>query len=209
MSKRLIAVILIVIGILAIAGVLYWTFRPTGNQPTLLPTTPENGQLVPGEPVPPLVSPSATPPSPVAPSAPPISSAEEQEQQLLLNRAAAFVGRQGSYTNLDGFIALRDIYLDVSPTVRAFYQAEQERLTKEHAVTNGTWVQTVRALSSKITSETPIIGKNQAVVSVQAQQVIEAGLTPAALSYVEFTVTFTREQGVWKVSRIESKPLEL
>lgn len=207
MSKRLIAVILIIVGILAIAGVLYWTFRPTPNQPGYMPPAPSNEQLVPGEPLPPLPGPAATPPT--QPSAPPVSSAEEQEQQLLLNRASAFVGRQGSYTNLDGFIALRDVYLDVSPTVRAFYQAEMERLAKEHPVTAGTWVQTVRALSSKITSETPIIGKNQVVVSVQAQQVIEAGLTPAALTYVEFTVTFTREQGIWKVARIESKPLEL
>jgi hypothetical protein len=63
--------------------------------------------------------------------------------------------------------------------------------------------------SSSITSELPLSGKTQAIVVVQAQQIIETGTQSAALSYREVTLTFTREQGRWVVSRVESKPLEL
>lgn len=207
MSKRVLAILLIILGILAIAGVLYWTFRPTIQERA------RNTSPVASEPEAPVVPASPTPvivPTPTAPqSATPTNSIEEQEQQLIRHRASAFAARQGSYTNADGFVALRDVYLDVSPTVRAFYQAEQQRLTQEHSLAKGLWTQTTRSLSSKITSDMPVIGKSQVVVSVQAQQSIESGTASAALSYREFMVTLSREQGRWVVSRIESRPLDL
>lgn len=204
MQKRVIALLLVVFGLLAIAGVLYWTFAPSFKKPA--PTAPAAPAPV-QEPTPlPSLPPPASPSNTPAPRAP---TSEDQEQLLLRQRALQFAARQGSYTNADGFASIQDVYLDVTPTVRSFYQAERDRWIKEHPAAVGPWTQTLRALSSRITSELPLGGKTQATVSVQAQQTIEANAQPAVVSYQEIIITFTRDQGRWLVSRVETKPLDL
>ncbi len=204
MSKRTIAILLIVFGLIAIIAALYWTFSPAIKTRSILPSMPKPSAPIP-QPTPSVI----IPPAPPKPTAPRTSVNEEQAELVLRQQAMAFVARQGTYTNADGFVALRDVYLDVTPTVRAFYESEQQRLSKEHPLMGDAWLQTTRALSAKITSDLPLIGKTQAVVTVQAQQSIETGQKPVGISYREILVTFTYTQGRWVVSRVESKVLAL
>lgn len=204
MQKRTIAILLIIFGIIAILAALYWTFSPVIKNGSVLPrvTQPQPSPQ-------PTPTPSTGTPTPAPKPATPRSSVNEEQAELVLHQQSlAFAARQGTYTSADGFVALRDIFLDVNPTVRAFYQSEQQRLSKEHPL-GSSWVQTTRALSARITSELPLIGKTQATVTVQARQTIEADQKPAVISYQEIAITFTYDQGRWVVSRVEAKPLSL
>ncbi len=207
MSKRTLAILLIVFGLLAIIGALYWTFLPVVKTGALLPQKriqPVN-PLQP-VPLPPVVLPS----TPIQGNAKPsISASEEQMQLVLRQQALAFTARQGTYTNTDAFAALRDIVPDVTGPVRAFYEGEALRLRTEHPLVAGPWVQTMRALSARITSETPLAQKTKATVTVQAQVLVETDQKSAVISYREMIVTFTLTQGRWIVSRVESKLLAL
>jgi hypothetical protein len=204
MQKRTLAILLIIFGLFGILAALYWTFSPVIKNRATLP------RPTPSQPSPqPTPTPSAGVPQPTPkPSTPRSTVNEEQAELVLRQQAMAFGARQGTYTSADGFVALRDIFLDVNPTVRAFYQSEQQRLSAEHPL-GSSWVQTTRALSSRITSALPLIGKTQATVTVQARQTIEADRKPAVISYQEIAITFTYDQGRWVVSRVEAKPLSL
>jgi hypothetical protein len=203
-SKRTLAILLIIAGLLAILGVLYWAVF---MQPK--PTTPSQGQLpvVPTAPVTVPAQPSAPTTPPTAP--PRTTNTDEQEQLLLRQKAMVFAARQGSYTNGDGFASVSDVYLEVDPTVKAFYQGEVTRLNTEHTRAKGIFTQTLRSLSSRITSDLPLKGKTQATVVVQAQQTIETGTQPAVISYQEITITYVRSASGWTVTRVEAKPLAL
>lgn len=205
MSKRTIAILLIVFGLIAIIAALYWTFSPVIKTGSILPGRTQPTPTPQPVPTPSVITPQTSP----KPASPRVSINEEQAELVLRQQALAFAARQGTYTSADGFIALRDVYLDVNPTIRAFYEAEQQRLSKEHPLMGDAWLQTTRALSARITSDLPLIGKSQATVTVQAQQIIEAGQKPASISYREIVVTFTYMQGRWVVSRVESKALAL
>lgn len=207
MSKRTLAILLILVGLIAIAGVLYWAFiipaKKANPAPIVIPET------APVTEVSPAPAPTVPPPTPTPSPVPRTVTTDEQEQLVLRQQAMVFASRQGSYSNSDGFAAINDVYLSVNPAVRAFYQGEIQRLIKEYPLATGTWTQTTRSLSSRIASELPLQGKTDATVVVQAQQVIETSTKAAVISYREIRITFRREAGAWIVSRVESNPLAL
>lgn len=207
MSKRTLAILLILVGLIAILGVLYWAFIIPAKQANPAPIVmPETTPVTEVSPAP---APTLPPPTPTPSPVPRTVTTDEQEQLVLRQQAMVFASRQGSYSNSDGFAALNDVYLSVNPAVRAFYQGEVQRLIKEHPLATGTWTRTTRSLSSRIASELPLQGKTEATVVVQAQQVVETSTKAATISYREIRLTFRREAGGWIVSRVESNPLAL
>lgn len=207
MSKRTLAILLILVGLIAIAGVLYWAFIIPAKQANPAPVVmPEANPVTEVSPAP---APTLPPPTPTPSPVPRTVTTDEQEQLLLRQQAMVFASRQGSYSNSDGFVALNDVALSVNAAVRAFYQGEIQRLNKDYPLAKGTWTQTARALSSRIASELPLQGKTEAIVVVQAQQVVETSTKAATISYREIRLTFRREAGAWIVSRVESNPLAL
>ncbi len=207
MSKRTLAILLILVGLIAIAGVLYWAFIIPAKQANPAPVVmPEANPVTEVSPAP---APTLPPPTPTPSPVPRTVTTDEQEQLLLRQQAMVFASRQGSYSNSDGFVALNDVALSVNAAVRAFYQGEIQRLNKDYPLAKGTWTQTTRSLSSRIASELPLQGKTEATVVVQAQQVVETSTKAAVISYREIRITFRREAGAWIVSRVESNPLAL
>ena len=210
MSKLNIAILLIVFGTLAILAALYWTFAPVIKTGSILPNKNQPSPAAPESPEGDLKQ--KPPASLLEPPAKPVArevSSEEQAQLVLRQQALSFAARQGTYANADGFFALQEVYPDATLTLRAFFEAEQLRLTKEHPSMVSAWLQTTKALSARFTSDLPLAKQKSATVVVQAQQIIETGQKSAVISYHEITITFTLTQGRWLVARVASKPLDL
>jgi hypothetical protein len=199
MQRRTQAILLIVFGVLVIAGVLFWLLWPLRKDPSapvIQPPAYPEGQTQTG------ILPSEPTPSAPTPADPAALESRRLEDRLR-RMAQDFASRAGSYSNADDFAALRDAGLEATPTVRAFFVAEQARLRAAYPLRSGGWGQTVRGLASKITSSTPIRNQEEVTVQVDAQVIVEAGDAAAQTMYRQANITFQRAGTNWVVSRIE------
>jgi hypothetical protein len=209
MSRRTIAISLIVVGFLAILGVLYWTFLPffqqrnTTQQPPALPSA---GSQQPGG-----AQPFPMPTKLVEPAPNTAAFDERQTEELMKREASGFVERQGTYSNADGFASITTAYGQATIDVQIFLEAKRAELAKAHPVDGPAWGQTTRSLSSAIASPLPVKGKTSATVTVQAQQIVETSIKAdgQTVSYQEYTLEMTLKSGNWLVSKISVKPLAL
>jgi hypothetical protein len=199
MQRRTQAILLIVFGLLVIVGVIVWLIWPLKKEPTapvIQPPAYPEGQTQTG------ILPSEPTPSAPTPADPALLESRRLEDRLR-RMAQDFASRAGSYSNADDFAALRDAGLEATPTVRAFFAAEQVRLRAAYPIRSGTWGQTVRGLASKITSPTPIRSQAEVTVQVDAQVVVESGDAAPQTSYRQASITFQRAGTNWVVSRID------
>lgn len=210
MSRRTVAILLIVVGILAVAAVLYWTFSPfirrppAGQQPPPLPAAgsiPASGSN----------QPNALPSKLVEPPANTAAFDERQTQELVKREASRFAELQGTYSNADGFASITNAYGQATVELQAILQTKMADLQKAHPISGASWGQTTRALSSKISSPLPVKAKNTATVTVQAQQLVDTSIKAdgQTVSYQEYTIELTFKNGNWLVSKIDVKPLAL
>ncbi|MCR4256123.1 MAG: hypothetical protein NUW08_00260, partial [Candidatus Uhrbacteria bacterium] len=118
MNKRYLFIILLVVGVVAVALVLWFILRPalpfvrTPEQPPTLPTRVET-PFDPSNAVP-------QPPTGTTGNVDPASPEERERQaQAALNRQTMdFGARQGTYSNADGFDSLRELYAVVTPELQ-------------------------------------------------------------------------------------------
>jgi type IV secretory pathway VirB10-like protein len=150
MNKRLLAILLVIVGILAIVGIL-WFFFFNKPKTTVTPQQPGQNTVTPSVPFDPSTSvptfepPTGTPPDP--------NSAEEKERQAQekLRRIAMNYGaRLGTYSADDGFEGVRDSQAiataDFQPRL-AYIACTQ--LLKDHPV-GSHWSQEARSITSAI-----------------------------------------------------------
>ncbi len=199
MQRRTQAILLIVFGVVVIVGVIFWLVWPLKKEPSapvIQPPAYPEGQTQTG------ILPSEPTPAAPTPADPALLESRRLEDRLR-RMAQDFASRAGSYSNADDFAALRDAGLEATPTVRAFFAAEQVRLRAAYPIRAGGWGQTVRGLASKITSPTPIRSQEEVSVQVDAQVVVEVGDATPLTSYRQANITFQRSGTNWVVSRIE------
>ncbi len=196
MQRRTKAILLILFGVLVILGVIWWLLRPGAEQTPTPYNQPPGYSDQQAQPV--DTQPSA--PAPIPPD--PALLESRRLEDRLRRKAQDFVSRAGSYSNSDGFIALRDAGLEATGDVRGYFAAERTRLTAEHPLRAGSWGQTARGLASKITSPVPVRDQTEVTVEVQAQLVVEAGESAPDTSYKNATVTFQKTGSNWLVSRV-------
>jgi hypothetical protein len=210
MDKRILAALLLFGGLVAIGAVIWWVVaqggsgRPT-TEPTQLPTQqplldPSTGRQINPDQV--------TQPTKIDPQSP--EERERQAQEALKRHALSFAARYGSYSNTDEFGSWRSLGVDITAGVQPYLVAEQKKLLQAHPQKDGYWGQTTKALSSRITSALPVLGKTTAEVTVQTQQTITADAQPnPSVSYQEMILSYSNVNGTWLVSRITLKPLVL
>lgn len=199
MQRRTTAFLLIGFGIIVIVGVLLWLFWPTLNAPKTpvqQPPAYPNGQ--PG--TNPVIDQSA--PAVRVPTTP-AGQASLRIEERLRRTAQDFVSRTGSYSNADGFAAIRQAGLGASVGVRSYLDAEQTRLAKLYPISNGSWGQTALGLASRVTSPTPILNQTNVVVQVDAQVITQVGMLPSTTDYKQANVTFQKAGDDWVISRLE------
>lgn len=211
MSKRTLAILLIVIGGAAILGILIWTFYPAyqqyqANQPPALPnqnTAPQFTATSTGE--------NTVPKPNQAPSATTTAAelGEQAAQDQLKQRSLNLAGRFGSYSNLDQFESLRTATIDANAEAKKYIETQRADLIKAHPSQFGSWGQTTRALSARITAGAPIAKAQSATVVVQAQVTVQDSAKPdPVVSYQEITMQLVKVGDQWQLSRIEQKPFQ-
>ncbi len=198
MQRRTKAFLLIGFGLVVIIGVVIWLVLSWKQQsPNSSPQPPgyQEGQL-PAEPLP-------AEPTPTAPTIDPAVTESRRLEDRLRRFAQDFASRAGSYSNADGFAALREAGLEATPQVRTFLATERTRLTAAYPLRSGAWGQTARGLASKITSPTPIRDQREVTVQVDAQVRTEAGNGDPVISYRQADLLLQRAGDAWLVAKIE------
>lgn len=204
MSKRLIAILLILLAALGIAAVIYWATAPlrstvgsTEQQPPpLTSTAPSN---IPKAPTTPTVIPEPKADSP--------EFAERKAVEEVKRTSKGIVERVGSYGNVDGFQSIRNSYKDVSTEVRTYLDGVRAQLAKDHPFAQGSWSQTTRVVTTNLATSSPIRDKNAVELTLDVQQSQES-VGKAENSYARYSVKLERRQGIWIVTHIESQPIE-
>ncbi len=212
MSKRTLALLLIIGGIVAILAVLLWLFYPAKRAPGsplqpsgTVPVGVLKGKSPNGSPSPSRAG-GTTPPAPAVMTS---AERERQAQEALKQQAMVFAAREGSYSNADEFISIRAVYVDVTAGMQTFLEAERQQLIKAHPARGASWGQTSHALSARLSSNPPLLGKDSAEVTVQIQQTITADNNSPTVSYQEIILSFQKVGDRWLVTHLTSHPLAL
>lgn len=203
MSKRVLAIILVIGGLISLAAIIWWAFFPRTEDADPL-VTPR-----------PVIDNAGRAIKPTEPAAPPISATdpaeiERQLQERLKRQGMSFAARYGTASNADGFDA-RSFGVDITAGLQPFLESERKKLLKAHPPADGPWGMTTRALSSRISSVLPIGSGKEAEVTVQTQQTTASSIAGFVVetTYSEIILNYTKVGDVWLVSRITSKPLAL
>ena len=198
MQRRTTAILLIGFGLIVIIAVLAWLFWPSINtpkapveQPPAYPTGQATDPVI--DQTAPIVRVPTTP----------AGQASLRIEERLRRTAQDFVSRAGSYSNTDGFNAVRQAGLGTAPAVQAYLNSEQVRLANLYPITGGSWGQTALGLASRVTTPTPIGTQTSVVVQVDAQIITEVGLQPSVKDYRQANVTFQKAGEDWAISRLE------
>jgi hypothetical protein len=208
MNKRFLFIILLVVGVVGVALVLWFILRPalpfvrTPEQPPTLPPRAET-PFDPSNAVP-------QPPTGTTGTVDPTSPEERERQaQAALNRQALdFAARQGTYSNSDGFDSLRELYASVTPELQTEFEERRTDLLRDHPTFGTGWSQTMRALSSNIDNASlPLGERTSADVFVQAQQVNEDAQTGRTTSLVMLRISFVKQDNAWLPSDVLIEPL--
>jgi hypothetical protein len=124
----------------------------------------------------------------------------------LKQQASDFSARAGSYSSVDGFASIRDVYVGVTASVQTYLEVQRKQLIQAHPAYGPSWGQTTRSLASRITSPLPVLGKDTAEVTVQVQVTVEAAGASPQVSYQEIILSYQKIGGAWIVSHISSQP---
>ena len=199
MQRRNIAVLLLIAGTLAVAGIVWWMLllgaKPAGPASVVLPAQPA---AQPGAPASKIIK--------SAPAAKAVDQKELQAQEALKHQALSFVARAGSYSNSDGFASLKEVYTDASAAVQSFLESLRKDLIAAHPVSAGFWSQTTRALASRMAVQDPVLSATTTQVIVQDQVTVGSASNQDAIRYEEATVLFLKQGNQWIVTHIATKP---
>jgi hypothetical protein len=193
-NKRLVPLLIIILGIIILIAGAIWFFRPFVQKQTTPPPPPPVGTTVPpGVPG----TPQTSQPQKTAVNVSLPDQTEQQAENALRHQANAFASRAGTYGNGDGFESLRALFLEVTPDLRTFLEKMQQDLATAHPMNGPTWGQTSRVVATKLTKGLPVKTSTEVEAIVQVQQTIEEQNTPPAVSYKEAIVTFVKQNGAW------------
>lgn len=201
-TRRWVFVGLVVMGLLAIGGSVYWFFirpnTPEAVEPSSAPS-PDTGALPPAQDLPPA-------PAFQAPTTPPPAQDSPQEQErkareALFRQARDVVSRAGSYSNADGFAAIAMVYTEVTPEVRSFLEGERTRLQREYASLAQPYSQTTRALSARLAQDVAVLTAQEVDILVEVQQRKEEG-GQSSVTQRQAVARFVRQGSVWVMSRL-------
>lgn len=210
MSRRTIAITLIVFGLFSIIGIGLWLWWPYRKTTTPVVTTPiaiqppgySNDQ---GTSTKPLVN---TPVPVPSYNGAQVNLDERRLEEFLRHQAVDFTARAGTYANADEFAGIKQVYVDATPALQAYLETQRLTLVKEHPLRGVAWGQTVRSLSSRFLSPLPIRGSTSVDILVQVQ--VTAGADgQTQKSYKQATINYTLVDKTWVASRISWSDIQI
>lgn len=198
MRNRLLLILLIVTAAIGLIAVFWFILRPAlpGGLAPQPPGTTQNPSDLPFNPTPSLPTPTTS--TPVDTNSP--AERERQAQEGLKRTSLDMAARLNTYSNADGFDALRVMQASVDASLAAKLEANRVALRRAHPSFGTSWGQSIQALSAVINTPAPILTATQASVTVQGQNTIEDSGKPDAVSQNRITLTFKRNGNSWLVS---------
>ena len=154
---------------------------------------------------PPVLEPSTGP-------TPDVNSPEERErqaQEALKRQAMSFAGRSGSYSSVDSFASMRQVYSESTERLRDFLETQRQDLISRYPSFGSSYGRTVRSLSADVVSGVPVLSNDTVVLEVQTQVTINATDGQESIIYEMVTVTFVKSGEEWVADDVRVAPLDL
>lgn len=207
-NKRVLFIILFVIGLLAIGGIVYWTvFR---DRVTALPV-PQQGSVEVSQTSSTVSTGSgATGATIPAPAPDPVSPQEQERRarEALLREARDTVTRLGTVTNANEFSSAKIAYTRLTKDAQAAMDAMIRSWQEAHPLARSSYGQTTRALAARVTSQDLISTGNRATVEVDVQVVIQEG-DAQRTETKQVELTYVKQGDVWLISNVAWKEMVL
>lgn len=199
MRNRILLILLVIAGLAGVIAVVWFILRPAlpGGLAPQPPSTGQNQADRPFNPTPSLPQPTTSTGN-VDTNSP--AERERQAQEALKRSALDMAARLNTYSNADGFDALRVMQASVDAPMAAKLEATRLTLRRDHPSFGNSWGQTVQALSAEINSPPPILTATQASVTVQAQTTVEDAGKANLVTQNRIDLTFKRNGNSWLVS---------
>lgn len=207
MKNRILLVLLLIAAIAGIGAVVWYILRPAlpTNIVTQQPGSTQKAPEVPFNATPVLPKPVVTT-NPVDATSP--AELERQAQEALKREALSMAARLNTYSNADGFDALRVMQASVDLDMVAKLEAQRLTLRRDHPSFGSSWGQTMQGLSAVLNSPPPILTATQASVSVQVQVTVEDASKAPAVSQKRIDLSFKRHGDSWLVSDMAVQTVE-
>ena len=125
-----------------------------------------------------------------------------------MQQAKTYATILGTYSSAEAFASLREMKVQATVEMQGFLDAERSRLSQLHPAYGPSWSQSIRALSARIQSPLPVLGRTDVEVLVQAQQTVESVQTTPVVSYQQATVKMTKVGERWLASSVSWAPFE-
>jgi len=206
MRNRILLALLVISAILGVIAVIWFVLRPVlpGGLAPQPPGTTQNPSDKPFNPTPTLPQPATS--TGVDSNSP--AERERQAQEALKRTALDMAARLNTYSNADGFDALRALQASVDPTMAVKMEAIRLTLRRDQPSFGTPWGQSVQALSSTLNSPPPILTASQASVTVQVQSTVEDNAKADVVTQNRIDLTFKRNGNAWLVSDMVIRPGE-
>jgi len=207
-KKRIYLIVLIISAAAAVAAVVFYFLWPGISGPTPSKQPPAQTSTPPA-PFDPSRPPTLQPPTGSAPDINDPAEQERQAEEALKRQALDFAGRQGSYSNANDFVAIRQAYPQSTTQLATFLESQRQELINTYPSYGAPYGRTMRSLSANITAGQPILNGTAATVEVQTQVVTNNTNGSSATSYVKVTIEYIKSGDVWMADHIQSEPLPL
>ncbi len=198
MRNRILLILLVIAALAGVIAVVWFILRPVlpGGLAPQPPGSTQNQAEKPFNPTPALPQPTTSTGTVDATSA---AERERQAQEALKRTSLDMAARLNTYSNADGFDALRVLQASVDPAMVLKLEATRIGLRRDHPSFGNSWGQTVQALSAEINSPPPILTATQASVTVQVQTTVEDAGKANVVTQNRIDLTFKRNGNAWVV----------
>ncbi|MEI7512375.1 MAG: hypothetical protein WCK01_02860 [Candidatus Uhrbacteria bacterium] len=206
MQRRNIFIVLFIAALLGIGAVVWFILKPvlpslptnTTKQPPALPAE------IPFDPTKSGLKAATTTAVSIDLNSP--QEKERQAEEAIKRLANDFAARQGTYSSSDNFESLRAITASVTPTLKTKLDSRLAQLRADHPAFGDSWTQSIRVLSTELDNASiPLIGRADAKVTIQAQQVTTVKTVDQAATVV-LTVLFVKQGDKWIPSDVSLQP---
>ena len=201
MSKRTIAIFLIVLGIVAVVLAVLWIGLPTWRSGKIVAQPPSLSKTAPT-----TASPSGGVVKTPSTTGSVVNENERTAQERLKQQATDFAARVGTFSSVNGFDSLREASLLVNGEARTSLMKTRQDMIVTHPMYGPSWGQTTKSVAVRITSGFPIQSNNNAELVIQVQRTTETGNIISHPFYEEVTLSYVPDHSLWIVTRVASKP---
>jgi hypothetical protein len=199
MNKKYIGILIIVIGLIALVGVIYFMFFYDFSPESITEEVEEQTQEQPAET---QEQPAETQPKKAVISIKEQPQAEKVTEEDLKRIAASFAERFGSYSNQSNYGNIRDLKIFMSSKMLGWADGYIKKEMSKNADSSIYIGMTTKAASVKVKQFDDDLGKAEILVSTQRR--MSTGTLSNMVSYQQdIEISFIKEREAWKVDSAE------